>query len=264
MKKFLYRMLFLYGIAAAYISSHFYTEKLAYRAPVHERRDISALAGQSAYTEEEYEKIFRQTGLGRAAVDSLADKRKLLDYQESYFSLPEYVCKMNSPVSFEERVQDSTILLAPLEDGDILVTNSSHVLSWRNGHAAIVVDAAHGVTLEAVVIGKNSKTQDISKWSRYPNFAVLRLKGADKSERAAIAHTAMDCLCDVPYRVTIGLYPRKYCDPECVRGTQCAHLVWLAYAAHGYDIDSNHGLIVTPKDIFESDLFEVVQVYGMG
>ena len=54
----------------------------------------------------------------------------------------------------------------------------------------------------------------------------------------------------------------KYSSIDSVRGTQCAHLVWLAYAAYGYDIDSNGGLIVTPKDIAESELFEVVQIYG--
>lgn len=266
MKKLLAVIFILYAAAAAYVSSLFYIEPLACTRPVHDKADLSEIMkkSRSAYTESDYELIYRQTGLGRTAVDSLDDMRRLADYQTSYFADVSYTCKMNSPVSFEERITDSQVLLAPLEDGDILVTNSSHVFSWRNGHAAIVTDAAKGVTLEAVVIGKNSKTQDISKWTRYPNFAVLRLKGTDKAERAAIARSAMEYLNDIPYRVTIGVYPVKYSRLDSVRGTQCAHLVWLAYAAHGYDIDSNHGLIVTPKDILESDLFEVVQTFGMG
>ncbi len=266
MRKILFSFCILYGVIAAYAASLFYIEPLAYTPPVRKKADLSALNEKSCseYTESDYAFIYEQTGLGRAAVDSPDRTHKLSDYQNSYFADVRYTCKMNSPVSFEERITDSSVLLAPLEDGDIFVTNSSHVMSWRNGHAAIVTDAENGVTLEAVVIGKNSKTQDISKWTRYPNFAVLRLKGADKAERAAIARSATEYLNNVPYRVTIGLFPAKYSRLDSVRGTQCAHLVWLAYAAHGYDIDSNHGLIVTPRDILESDLFEVVQTFGMG
>lgn len=266
MKKRLFLICIVYGIIAAYMSSLFYTEAQAYIPPISERQDISFLSVKdtSKYTESDYELIFSQTGLGRAAVDSLTSTEQLLKYQDRYFGGADFNCKMNSPVSFEERIGGSPTLLAPLEDGDILVTNCSHVLSWRNGHAAIVVDAENGVTLEAVVIGSNSRTQDISKWTRYPNFAVLRLKGADKKERAEIARSAMENLDDIPYNVSIGLFPAKYSELNLASGTQCAHLVWLAYAAYGYDIDSNHGLIVTPKDILGSDLFERVQVFGMG
>lgn len=266
MKKTIVMLMAVYGIISAYAASLFYIEPLAFTPPSHEKADLSEVIkkSRSDYTESDYDFIYEQTGLGRVAVTALDRTFRLADYQKSYFADIQYSCKMNSPVSFEERITDSSVLLAPLEDGDILVTNSSHVMSWRNGHAAIVTDAENGVTLEAVVIGKNSRTQDISKWTRYPNFAVLRLKGADKAERAAIACSAMEYLNDVPYRVTIGFFPVKYSRLDSVRGTQCAHLVWLAYAAHGYDIDSNHGLIVTPEDILKSDLFETVQTFGMG
>lgn len=266
MKKRLFLLCIVYGIIAAYASSLFYTEAQAYIPPSSERQDISLLSvgDTCGYTESDYALILSQTGLGRAAVDSLAAPEQLLEYQDRYFGGADYNCKMNSPISFEERIGGSPTLLAPLEDGDILVTSCSHVLSWRNGHAAIVVDAENGTTLEAVVIGSNSRTQDISKWTRYPNFAVLRLKGADKNERARIARSAMENLDDIPYRVSIGLFPAKYSEPSLVSGTQCAHLVWLAYASNGYDIDSDHGLIVTPEDILKSDLFERVQVFGMG
>lgn len=265
MKKKIFSLLVIYGLAAAYVSSLFYIEGLAYSAPAAEKCDLGAIVRKSRYenlTEEDYEFIYSQTGLGRSAVKSLENPERLFDYQESYFAEIDFKCKANSPVSCEERVQSSRILLAPLEDGDILVTNASHVFSWRNGHAAIVTNAKEGKTLEAVVIGKNSKPQNISKWTSYPNFAVLRLKGADKEKRAEIAAAAVEYLDDIPYNVFIGLYPMKYSNISAVKGTQCAHLVWLAYAAYGYDIDSNGGLIVTPKDIAESELFEVVQIYG--
>lgn len=265
MKKRIFSLCAIYCLAAAYVSSLFYIEGLAYSAPMAERSDLGTIvckSGCDCLTDEDYEFIYSQTGLGRSAVQSLEKLERLYDYQKSYFSEIDFKCKANSPISCEERVLDSKILLAPLEDGDILVTNASHVFSWRNGHAAIVTSAKEGKTLEAVVIGTNSKPQNISKWTSYPNFTVLRLKGADRETRAKIASAATKYLDDVPYNVFIGLYPMKYSSIASVKGTQCAHLVWLAYAAYGYDIDSDGGLIVTPKDIAESELFEVVQTFG--
>ena len=260
MKKAIFLICIIYGIAASCAASVFYTETLAYTFPRAERCELSDIAVRNAdsLSEEDYRRIFSQTGLGKPAVDSLKSLSELYAYQESYFSAPEFKCSMNSPVSFEERITGKPAKLAPVENGDILVTNSSHVLGWRNGHAAIVTDAENGITLEAVVIGKNSRTQDISKWTGYPNFTVLRLKNADREKRAQIAKYAAEHLDDMPYNVFVGIFPMKYS----FSGTQCAHLVWLAYAACGYDIDSNRGLIVTPEDIYRSELFEVVQTYG--
>ena len=262
MRKAVFLICIVYGIAALYTASAFYSEALAYTPPRAERTGLSEIVKKPAVSlsEEDYRFIYSQTGLGKSAVDSLNSLDSLYSYQESYFSPPEFECRMNSPISFEERITGKPVLLAPLEDGDILVTSSSHVLSWRNGHAAIVTDAENGVTLEAVVIGKNSRTQNISKWTRYPNFTVLRLKNADKEKRSQIAKYAAEHLNDMPYNVFVGIFPMKYS----FSGTQCAHLVWLAYAASGYDIDSNRNLLVTPKDISLSELFETVQTYGRG
>ena len=260
MKKTVFLICVIYGIAALYAASAFYSEALAYTSPRAERCSLSEIIGRSAdsLSEADYCLIFSQTGLGKPAVDSLKSLAELYSYQESYFSAPEFECRMNSPISFEERITGAPVRLAPLEDGDILITSSSHVLSWRNGHAAIVTNAEKGITLEAVVIGKNSRTQNISKWTRYPNFTVLRLKNTDREKRAEIAKYAAEHLNDMPYNVFVGIFPMKYS----FSGTQCAHLVWLAYAAFGYDIDSDRNLVVTPKDIALSDLFETVQIYG--
>ena len=265
MKKSVFLICIVYGIISAYIASLFYIEALAHICPRSPQQDLSEVTAKTAaqLTDEDYSFIYSQTGLGRPAVNSLSSLDMLYDYQENYYSEPDFCCSMNSPISFEEHISGTPVKLAPIENGDILVTNSSHVLSWRNGHAAIVVDAEKGVTLEAVVIGKNSKTQNISKWTEYPNFAVLRLKNADKNKRDKIARSAMDNLNDIPYNVFIGMFPMKYSEIGKVSGTQCAHLVWQAYASFGYDIDSDNGLIVTPFDIYRSDLFEIVQTYGI-
>jgi hypothetical protein len=38
--------------------------------------------------------------------------------------------------------------------------------------------------------------------------------------------------------------------------------VWYAWQVFGYDLDSDGGRLVTVEDIWESDLLEIVQVYG--
>lgn len=41
-------------------------------------------------------------------------------------------------------------------------------------------------------------------------------------------------------------------------GTQCAHLVWAAFDAYGYDIDGDGGWLVTPADFTSSGLLRIV------
>lgn len=113
---------------------------------------------------------------------------------ENDFERAEIVCRKNSPISWEERLTPEAQAergerLTQLEDGDILVTPCSHTFGWRNGHAAIVIDAENRLTMEAVVIGQSSAVQSLDKWEEYPAVAVLRLKGASLQERADC------CLC---------------------------------------------------------------------
>lgn len=255
-------ILTLYAFTAMFAGSMLYTETLAH-IPPQKREDITLLALRrtALFSDDEYSLIFRQTGLGRGAVDSILPF-ELPKYQQMYFSLPEYKCEATTPVSFEEYVAEPKIRIAAVQDGDILYTRSSHILSWRNGHTAIVTDAENRRTLEAVVIGSDTAFQSLSKWEHYPNFRILRLRNVPLETRQAIAKTAERCLADKPYNLLAGIIPLKYCPPEDASGTQCAHLVWLACAEYGFDIDSDGGAIVTPTDILNSELLEVVQAYG--
>ena len=72
---------------------------------------------------------------------------------------------------------------------------------------------------------------------------------------------------DIPYKLTgfcgkVG-EAQEQGDSSPVEGTQCAHLVWLAYRHFGYDLDSDGGYIVTPYDIYSSEFLELVQIYGI-
>ena len=143
-----------------------------------------------------------------------------------------------------------------IQDGDILVTDSTYCLCFRHGHAALVVDADKGITLEAFGIGTESEYSRLSEWRRYPHVLVLRLK-APAEVREAVAAYARENLVGIPYMLSPGVVDDKDMD-ERYWGTQCAHLVWAAYEACGYDVDGDGGWLVTPVDFTSSVLLQVV------
>ena len=143
-----------------------------------------------------------------------------------------------------------------IEDGDILVTDSTYCFCFRHGHAALVVDAERGITLEAFGIGTKSEYSSLSEWRRYPHVLVLRLK-APKEVRQAVADYAKRNLVGIPYMLSPGVVDDKDMGEE-YWGTQCAHLVWVAFEAEGYDIDGDGGWLVTPADFTVSHLLRTV------
>ncbi len=277
-------------------------EKRAHYTPDYPMKNLEVYLEKKELTEKEYVLLFCQTGLGKAAVDELrkrGDNGKLSKLQQDFFRETQVYCEPNTVISREEVLLcDSDDLLAEIpvvEDGDILVTFNCHVLGWRVGHAGIVVDAENRMTLEARVLGSDSAVLSLEHWRSYPSFAVLRLREVSKEERKEIAEYAAAHLADVPYQLTAGILSMpmqseavksastkvestesvvlnqeieetktaKTGSEEAITGTQCAHLVWYAYKHFGYDLDSNGGVIVTPQDLFDSPLLEVVQIYGM-
>ena len=143
-----------------------------------------------------------------------------------------------------------------IQDGDILVTDSTYCLCFRHGHAALVVDAERGITLEAFGIGTKSEYSGLSEWRRYPHVIVLRLKAPEKVRQAVVSY-AKENLVGIPYMLSPGVIDDKNMDGE-YWGTQCAHLVWAAFEACGYDIDGDGGWLVTPADFMKSDLLVTV------
>lgn len=242
----------------------------AHWTPDYPRTGLSEIIQKPKPEPADYLLLLRQTGLAPSAVDELyrqGRQASLSDFQEAFFSRPAIRCEANSPISSEEHTVDalgnpvSGTRLAFLEDGDILITPCSHTFGWRNGHAALVVDAAQGLTLESVVLGTDSCIQHVSKWETYPAVLVFRLRGASAEKRAEIAKAAWEGLEGIPYGFTVGLFSPKH--PEQVTETHCAHLVWEACRAFGYDIDGDGGLIVTPNDLSRSPLLELKQAYGV-
>ena len=143
-----------------------------------------------------------------------------------------------------------------IQDGDILVTDSTYCLCFRHGHAALVVDAEKGITLEAFGIGTESEYSGLGEWRRYPHVVVLRLM-APKNIREKVAEYAKEHLVGLPYMLSPGVIDDKDMD-ENYWGTQCAHLVWAAFSALGYDIDGDGGWLVTPEDFTYSGYLRIV------
>lgn len=280
-------------------------EGQAHYTPEYEQVDLSTILEKEALSDEEYDILGRQTGLARAGVDELREngrEEQLLFLQQRFFAEVEYECRRSFLIYRSEKIvseeprqgEDSGLrrgatdgiesvngtaayaFLPVVQNGDILISFSGHFLGWRCGHAAIVINAEEGQTLEAVALGCDSKICSLERWEEYPCFALLRLKNATQEERDEIAAYAADHLEGIPYEILsfcnirteeIGVrnFPAELEteDGGSPSGTQCAHLVWLAYAHFGFDLDSDGGYIVTPSDIYGSELLEVVQIYGL-
>ena len=234
--------------------------------PSYEKADLTPYLEKKTLSEEDHEFLYHQTGLTRSGVDALEDRSELLDFQEAFFYDGERSHSMAAPTTprcilLDESGNRYRAPLAPLEDGDILVTSTCHTFGWRNGHAAIVVDAENGRVLEAVAPGSRSRVGSARWFAHAANFMVLRLKDVSAEEREEIAVWAGNHLSGIDYSLFTGFFSSKD-QSEAPKTTHCSHLVWQAFIPFGYDIDSTGGPLVSCSDIARSDLLEVVQVYG--
>jgi len=264
----------------------------AHILPNVERIDISILLERAEHTEAELQILSAQTGLHPQSIQKLLDQgrgQELFLIQQQYFAPIQLKSLHSTPLTISEVLVDEGggicygMPLVDVQEGDILLTKNSRFLGWRNGHAALVVDADKGLLLEAIMPGTDSKISPISKWSTYPSFLVLRLKEeyrntADLSKQ--IAAYAERQLVDVPYLLVAGILERSLPESmttvkaagqnaeqatmkeKALKGTQCAHLVWYAYKQFGIDLDSDSGVIVTPFDIQNSKYLDIIQTYG--
>ncbi len=247
-------------------------ERKVHYMPEYGRADLTWWLEKKQFSDEDYAILFAQTGLGKVGVDELyqrGEQKCLLYLQERFFAPVEYECCRSNVVCRRERLIKSDRaeedFMPTVHDGDILVTFNGHLFGWRSGHAGLVVDAEEGLVLEATTLGCNSKLRSLECWREYPGFALLRLKDGTEDLAEEITEYAVQYLCDIPYSLLCfvrdlqgGREGQQVCS-----ATQCAHLIWEAYAPFGYDLNSDGGLVVTPADLYKSDFLEVVQVYGI-
>ncbi len=221
-------------------------------------------------TNEEYETVMSQTGLGKSAFDFLVSQGrtdKIEAYRDYYLSDKEYYCYREGIFACHESIMDNkgefidNPPFADIRDGDIIVTLSIHSLGWRHGHAAIVVDAEKGLCIQANMVGEDSSYGYVNTWKDFPMVALLRVKNESVEKAEEIAKFADDNLRGLPYSLFSGIITGR--DSEKIPyATQCAHLVWYAYYHFGIDISPQGGRIITPYDFLKSEELEIVQVYG--
>ncbi len=242
------------------------------------------------FSQTEYRVLLDQTGLSKRAVDELMNQgdkgiARILDCQARRYAPMDVECRKSGTFTWGERLNLSqsaneaktpesgwAVFLPDLKDGDILISRNAHTLGWRHGHAALVIDAKRGRTLECVYWGEPSCVRKVSKWENYPSFGLFRLKDAERKinpeglrDQAsvrlgdAVADYAKAHMEGVNYGLLAGI-PTK--APKELKKSQCAHLVWYSFQQFGYDLDSDGGWLVTPKDLANSDQLELVQIFG--
>lgn len=277
---FLGILVFLAALIISVLIADAVCERSAHTTPSYERIDITeVLDKQEDWTEEELRLLYRQTGLGSAALLEMRRQHeeqltfedgeyrsfseKVLPFQDALFYDGEIEHELVADVSKRDLMKDFRAPVAPvMEAGDVFINSSTHTLGFRNGHAAIVLDE-YGTVLESLELGRDSAVaMNGHRWfAESSNFILLRLKNADKAARAKIASDARENLTGIPYFIGVGVLSKKYQGIR-PKSTHCSHLVWQAFMNAGYDIDSNGGIVVTPQDIARSPYFEVIQVYG--
>ncbi len=239
-----------------------YTEKTWEQFyPDYDKVDILPILEKETLTDEDYELLYRQTGLTKLGIDGLLEREEtdqILQIQKYFFKKQTVYIDHFNPFTYSEEIKD-IIPMARLEEGDILVTDTVRVSWLRYGHSALVVDPDEGLALESMSPGTKSTFNSVTDFGKLPTFMILRPK-VDKERKRALVEYATEHLYGLPYRFTLGIFYKKY--PETLRVSQCAHLVWYAYKKFGYDLDSTGGGVVKPQDMVRSDHVEVVQAYG--
>lgn len=249
-------------------------EPMGYIRPDYEMTDISKILEKDSLSDSDYKELFYQTGLGKTALDELLNNKEsgineILKFQQIFFYDNNVACEKIGIITSQESIVDNEgnpmygFNLAPYKNGYILITKATHSLGWRHGHAGIITDAENQETLEAVILGTDTMFQNINKWRVYPSFIMLKLKDASQENLNEIANFAKENMGGIPYGLTVGLTSKKNPAPDKIKSTQCAHVAWYPLMQFGYDVDYNGSWLVTPRDIANSDLFEVVQIYGV-
>ncbi len=241
---------------------------LHYWEPDYQQIDITPILEKQTLTDEDYETLYRQTGLTKVGVDDLwgtiAGKNKIRSIQSGFFQKRTIERRKFGPMVYtEEIVYESSSelpIITNLKDGDILVSSSMHFSWWRFGHAGLVIDGNGRRLVEAFEMGYPSDITHASSFAYRANFIVLRPR-VDEAVKQQVVEYAKEELVGLSYDFMVGLTSKKYLETP--KGTHCSHIVWTAYKQFGVDLDFNGGKVVTPRDMMKSDKMEVVQVFGL-
>lgn len=237
--------------------------------PSYEAVDLSYLESKADFSPEDYALLWEQTGLSKTIIDNIEDKEErnqiLIAEQKRLFTKADLQCTGLVLFSKAELYTDSqnNVPLYDLQPGDVLLTKSTHTLCYRHGHSALYL--GDNKLLEAAAIGTPTEITDAAYWGSYPSGLHLRLK-----ENVA---EAIDC-----DTASLGIQVATYAEKELqnddyhllagafgigveTNQTQCAHLIYAAYAHCGIEI-SPHEFPVTPHSLLTGGKFEILRCWG--
>lgn len=262
-------IIFSIGVIALGFYIHFLcAHSLKCIPPKAERVDISAVLDKEVLSQEDYSLLYSQTGLTKVGIDRArekgdAGKRRILAIQDDVYKQYGIIHDTIAPYACQDDI-DGDVTNIYLEKGDIIVTSSTHIAGFRIGHSGLVTDvSSNGISasiLQASVIGETSDFGSFADFSSRINFIILRPKPEliSKGDVENICTFAKENLTGLTYFPAAGVLSAK----ENYSLTQCSHLIWSAYNHFGFDLDSNGGMVVTPKNLSHSAYLEPVQVFG--
>ncbi len=256
-------LIFVVGVLGVLQLGCLYTEKtFKYWYPNYEKKKIDALLEKESLTEEEYDLLYRQTGLTKLGIDDMRKteegRGKILRIQKAFFTDFKVIRTLFNPFTYMDEI-DGLTTICDVKDGDILVTATTRVSWWQYGHAAIVIDGENNRLAESIGPGSVSEISHVNVFNFIANFMVLRPK-VDENIKKQVANFVKTEMIGLPYSYTAGIFSKKY--EENIKSSQCAHFVWYAYKKFGIDLDSNGGRLVKPQDIALSNQVELVQAFG--
>lgn len=222
-------------------------------------QELTLLLNKETLTSQNYQLLYEQTGLTQIGIDRLIakeQKNEIINIHRDYFANYKVIDERFAPFTCWEKINGIVGLVA-LEPGDIILTSATHVLGFRYGHSALVVN--ENEVIESFAVGSRSDVTMASMIQDYASFMVLKPKVSEQT-KTQIVEYALDELMGLPYSLTTGILSKK--NQKNPNRTHCAHLVWRAFKQFGIDLDSNGGKIVKPQDIANSPHLEVVQIYG--
>ena len=245
--------------------------------------ELKAIYDKPELDGNDYKTLFEQTGLTRIGIDRARAKgdygwNTVLAIQESYFKKRGVKKYRYAPLVCTEYMDGDTAELIFLEQGDIIISSSTHFSGFRIGHSAIVTDGDNAEIYQSNQVGvSNGYSDAYEMFATRTNFMVLRIKPKYFSENGVddasyrnnlerVTEYISKRFTEVPYSFVTGVFTKK----DSMKATSCAHLLWYGFkhfddengGKFNLDIDSNGRLLVVPKNIAESPYVELVQNFG--
>ena len=163
----------------------FHTQrKWSHFSPDYEKVNILPLIEKEERTLEDYEILYRQTGLTKLGIDDLIaedNKGLILEIQEFLFQDHEIYVNHFNPFTYQEELKDELAPFGAVREGDIIVTGTTRVSWLRYGHAALVVDGKNRLIVESVGPGSKSELNPVECLSIMANFWFCARKFRRKS-----------------------------------------------------------------------------------